>query len=223
MGEQVEVIDPVEDYLALLEKVFDFEMLRNFIARPDFSVVFDALHAVTGAYAGPILVEKLGAPPSAVRCAATLNDFILIPVRHCLQSPRHEGSMPLWNTRSLDGSTLSIRIVPCRNGVPLEDFGGGHPDPNLTYAHDLVEHQWSDQAADFGAASDGDGDRNMVLGRAFFITPSDSVAMIAANAQEAIPYFKSGLKAHITALLLVLVGRPCSSQAPNCQYTSLHC
>ena len=78
--------------------------------------------------------------------------------------------------------------------MPLEDFGGGHPDPNLTYAHDLVELQWSDKAADFGAASDGDGDRNMILGNNFFITPSDSVAMIAANAQEAIPYFKSGLK-----------------------------
>ena len=83
-----------------------------------------------------------------------------------------------------------------RNGVPLEDFGGGHPDPNLTYAHELVELQWSDKATDFGAASDGDGDRNMILGNAFFITPSDSVAIIAANAQEAIPYFKAGLKVH---------------------------
>ena len=69
---QVEVIDPVEDYLALLQEVFDFDMLRNFIARPDFSLVFDALHAVTGAYAGPILVEKLGAPQSAVRYAVAL-------------------------------------------------------------------------------------------------------------------------------------------------------
>lgn len=86
--------------------------------------------------------------------------------------------------------------IVCRNGVPLEDFGGGHPDPNLTYAHELVDLQWSDKAADFGAASDGDGDRNMVLGKAFFITPSDSVAIIAANAQEAIPYFKTGLKVH---------------------------
>lgn len=78
--------------------------------------------------------------------------------------------------------------------MPLEDFGGGHPDPNLTYAHELVEMQWGDHAADFGAASDGDGDRNMILGKGFFITPSDSVAMIAANAQDTIPYFKSGLK-----------------------------
>ncbi len=76
----------------------------------------------------------------------------------------------------------------------MEDFGGGHPDPNLTYAKELVDICWSDNGPDFGAASDGDGDRNMILGKKFFITPSDSVAMIAANA-DAIPYFKSGLKA----------------------------
>lgn len=76
----------------------------------------------------------------------------------------------------------------------MEDFGGGHPDPNLTYAKELVDICWSDNGPDFGAASDGDGDRNMILGKKFFITPSDSVAMIAANA-DAIPYFNSGLKA----------------------------
>lgn len=68
------------------------------------------------------------------------------------------------------------------NAVPLEDFGGGHPDPNLTYAHDLVEIMYGTDAPDFGAASDGDGDRNMILGRHFFVTPSDSLAVIAANA-----------------------------------------
>ena len=85
------------------------------------------------------------------------------------------------------------RMYFYRNGVPKEDFGGGHPDPNLTYAKELVDLCWSDKGPDFGAASDGDGDRNMILGKKFFITPSDSVAMIAANA-DAIPYFKSGLK-----------------------------
>ncbi len=63
-----------------------------------------------------------------------------------------------------------------------EDFGGGHPDPNLTYAHDLVEIMYGADAPDFGAASDGDGDRNMILGKHFFVTPSDSLALIAANA-----------------------------------------
>jgi len=68
------------------------------------------------------------------------------------------------------------------NGEPLEDFGGGHPDPNLPYAHDLVERMKGPSAPDFGAASDGDGDRNMILGRDFFVTPSDSLAVLAANA-----------------------------------------
>ena len=80
------------------------------------------------------------------------------------------------------------------NGVPKEDFAGGHPDPNLTYAEELVKVMYSADAPDFGAASDGDGDRNMILGNNFFVTPSDSVAIIAANAVDCIPYFKSGLK-----------------------------
>ncbi len=78
------------------------------------------------------------------------------------------------------------------NAVPLEDFGGGHPDPNLTYAHDLVEIMYGDSAPDFGAASDGDGDRNMILGKHFFVTPSDSLALLAANAKLA-PAYKKGL------------------------------
>ena len=78
------------------------------------------------------------------------------------------------------------------HGVPLPDFGQGHPDPNLTYAHDLVEIMYGANAPDFGAASDGDGDRNMVLGRNFFVTPSDSLAVIAANARRA-PGYANGL------------------------------
>jgi phosphoglucomutase len=82
-------------------------------------------------------------------------------------------------------------------GVPLPDFGGGHPDPNLTYAAELVaacDPAKSPAAPDMGAASDGDGDRNMILGRGFFVTPSDSVAVIAAKGVAAIPWFKAGLK-----------------------------
>ncbi|XP_074574878.1 phosphoglucomutase, chloroplastic [Curcuma longa] len=143
----VEVVDPVSDYLELMEEVFDFQLIKDLISRADYRFIFDAMHAVTGAYAKPIFVDRLGA--------------------------------------SLD-SIL--------NGVPLEDFGHGHPDPNLTYAKDLVNIMYAKDAPDFGAASDGDGDRNMILGRGFFITPSDSVAIIAANAQAAIPYFKDGPK-----------------------------
>ncbi|KAG6753453.1 hypothetical protein POTOM_043521 [Populus tomentosa] len=142
----VEVVDPVSDYLELMENVFDFELIKSLLSQSDFRFIFDAMHAVTGAYAKPIFVDKLGA--------------------------------------SLDSIS---------NGVPLEDFGHGHPDPNLTYAKGLVDIMYAENGPDFGAASDGDGDRNMVLGRGFFVTP-DSVAIIAANAQEAIPYFTSGPK-----------------------------
>lgn len=79
-----------------------------------------------------------------------------------------------------------------QNGIPLEDFGGGHPDPNLVYAHDLVEVLYGDNAPNFGAASDGDGDRNMILGRKFFVTPSDSLAVLTANA-HLVPGYKNGI------------------------------
>ena len=144
---EVEVIDPVADYLELAEQVFDFDLIRSLLKRKDFTMKFDAMHAITGAYAKPILVDALGADPAS-----------------------------------------------CVNDTPKEDFAGGHPDPNLTYAEELVKTMFSAEAPDFGAASDGDGDRNMILGNNFFVTPSDSVAIIAANATKCIPYFKDGLK-----------------------------
>jgi len=140
------VVDPNGDYLALLTEVFDFDLIKKLLSRSDFSMKFDAMHAVTGAYAKPIFVDVLGAPESSVM-----------------------------------------------NSIPQEDFAGGHPDPNLTYAKELVDIMYGENAPTFGAASDGDGDRNMILGNKFFITPSDSVAMIAAN-YECIPYFKTGIK-----------------------------
>lgn len=78
------------------------------------------------------------------------------------------------------------------NTTPLEDFGGGHPDPNLVYAHELVDILYGENAPDFGAASDGDGDRNMILGRRFFVTPSDSLAILAANA-KLVPGYQAGI------------------------------
>lgn len=79
------------------------------------------------------------------------------------------------------------------NGIPKENFGHGHPDPNLVHAHDLVEALFGADAPDFGAASDGDGDRNMILGRDFYVTPSDSLAVLAANATLC-PGYAQGLK-----------------------------
>ena len=79
------------------------------------------------------------------------------------------------------------------NGVPLPDFGGHHPDPNMVHAHELFEQMFGADAPDFGAASDGDGDRNLILGRNIFVTPSDSLAALAANAHLA-PGYAGGLK-----------------------------
>jgi phosphoglucomutase len=139
-GMTIEVVDPVADYAALMESLFDFPALRALFAG-GFRMRFDAMHAITGPYAHEILERRLGAPAGTVV-----------------------------------------------NGVPLPDFGGGHPDPNLTYAHELVETMRGPGAPDFGAASDGDGDRNMILGRDFFVTPSDSLAVLTANAALAPGY-----------------------------------
>ena len=79
------------------------------------------------------------------------------------------------------------------SGVPLPDFGGGHPDPNLVHAHALYERMMRPDAPDFGAASDGDGDRNLVIGRGRPVTPSDALAILAANAHLA-PGYAKGLK-----------------------------
>ena len=142
----VSVIDPVADYAELLESLFDFERISGLLARPEFRMRFDAMHAVTGPYAHAILEERLGAPAGTVV-----------------------------------------------NGTPLPDFGGGHPDPNPVYAADLVA-ALADPASglSFGAASDGDGDRNMIVGRGFIVSPSDSIAVLAANYQL-IPAYAKGL------------------------------
>lgn len=87
---------------------------------------------------------------------------------------------------------LGAPLTSLMNCEVSETFGGGHPDPNLTYAEELVKIVYGDDPPDFAAASDGDGDRNMILGKGFFVTPSDSLAIIAANA-HLIPAYQSGL------------------------------
>jgi len=96
-----------------------------------------------------------------------------------------------YATRILVG-LLGAPTDSVMNCVPMDDFGGGHPDPNLTYAHELVDVMYADDAPEFGAASDGDGDRNMILGNHFFVTPSDSLAVIAANA-DVVSGYKGGI------------------------------
>ena len=140
----VEIIDPVADYAELMERIFDFDRLRE-LFQSGFRLRFDAMHAVTGPYAVEILERRLGAAA---------------------------------------GTAV--------NAEPKPDFGGGHPDPNPTYAADLVAALAAADGPDFGAASDGDGDRNMVVGRGCVISPSDSLAVLAANARL-VPWFKDGL------------------------------
>ncbi|KAI9813730.1 MAG: Phosphoglucomutase-2 [Thelocarpon impressellum] len=138
----VEIIDPVADYVEMLKDIFDFPLIKSFFeTHKDFKVLFDALHGVTGPYGVAVFEKELGLPPSSTQ-----------------------------------------------NCVPLPDFGGGHPDPNLTYAHSLVAAVDKDNIH-FGAASDGDGDRNMIYGARTFVSPGDSLAIIAHHA-KLIPYFR---------------------------------
>jgi phosphoglucomutase len=141
---QVQVIDPVADYAALMRELFDFDLLRGLFQR-GFRVRVDAMNAVGGPYAKAILEGELGAPVGTVV-----------------------------------------------NAVPLEDFGGLHPDPNPVNAEDMVDHMQGPGAPDFGAAMDGDADRNMVLGRDFVLSPSDSLALMTAHA-TLIPAYQNGL------------------------------
>ena len=144
-GIKITIIDPVADYADLMQSIFDFPLLKQAISNGDITLLFDAMHAITGPYAKRIFVDLLDASPDSVI-----------------------------------------------NAIPLEDFGGHHPDPNLAHAHELAEIMFSDAAPTFGAASDGDGDRNMITGRHIFVTPSDSLAIMAANA-HLIPAYKNGL------------------------------
>ena len=140
----VEIVDPVADYAALMEKLFDFDAIAA-LFKGGFRMCFDAMHAVTGPYAHEILETRLGAPKGTVI-----------------------------------------------NGIPSPDFGGGHPDPNPVWAKELMGVMYSDTAPDFGAASDGDGDRNMIVGRNCYVSPSDSLAVLADLAHLA-PGYSEGL------------------------------
>ncbi len=145
---------------------------------------------------GPMTVEVIDPVADYAELMQKLFDFKAI--RDLFQSgfsmrfdAMHAVTGP-YATTILEGM-LGAPTDTVMNGIPKEDFGGGHPDPNLVYAHDLCELMFSPQAPDFGAASDGDGDRNMVLGNNFYVTPSDSLAVLAANATLC-PGYAKGLK-----------------------------
>ncbi len=145
---------------------------------------------------GTMEVEVIDSVTPYVELMQTLFDFDKIKAmvssdnfRMCMDS-LHAVTGPY--AKALFEKYLGAQEGTVQNGTPLEDFGGGHPDPNLVYAHDLVEIMFGDNAPDFGAASDGDGDRNMILGKNFFVTPSDSLAVLTANA-TLVPGYKDGI------------------------------
>ncbi|EJF76206.1 alpha-D-glucose phosphate-specific phosphoglucomutase [Bartonella alsatica] len=131
---RVDILDPVTDYVALMQEIFDFDQIAKAV-QEGLTLRFDAMHAVTGPYAQQIFEKCLGFS---------------------------------------EGTVI--------NSVPLPDFGGRHPDPNLVYAKGLYNFLMSEQSPDLGAASDGDGDRNLIIGRKQYITPSDSLAIMAEYA-----------------------------------------
>lgn len=120
---------------------------------------------------------------SAIREAVSNGLTMSFDAMHAVTGP--------YATEILEGR-LGFAPGTVRNGTPLEDFGGHHPDPNLVHARELYDRMMADDAPDFGAASDGDGDRNLIIGRGIFVTPSDSLAMLAAQAHRA-PGYAGGL------------------------------
>ena len=140
----VEIIDGVKDYVTLMERIFDLDQIGDYL-KNDFSLVFDAMNAVTGPYVRELFINKLGLSENSLM-----------------------------------------------NSIPLPDFGNLHPDPNLTYAHELADLLLDKRSFDFGAACDGDGDRNMILGKNCFVNPSDSLAVITANT-NLIPGYRGGI------------------------------
>jgi phosphoglucomutase len=143
-GMTIEIVDPVDEYLTMLERLFDFDRIRRLLAG-GFRMRFDAMHAITGPYARRLFEDTLGAPAGSVV-----------------------------------------------NATPLPDFGGGHPDPNPVDGAALVAYVDGARHCDFAAASDGDGDRNMILAPKLVVSPGDSLAILAANATVT-PGYRDGL------------------------------
>ena len=145
---------------------------------------------------GPLKVSIIDSVKDYLELLETIFDFNLI--KSFLESHKTDFKVLFDGLHGVTGpyakaillDRLGLPESSTQNCVPSPDFGGGHPDPNLTYAHSLVEAVERDRIQ-FGAASDGDGDRNMIYGTNAFVTPCDSVAIIADWA-EVIPYFKKG-------------------------------
>ena len=148
-GMEIDVIDPIAPYCELMERIFDFDAIKDLFAT-NFTFRFDAMSAVTGPYGRALFVDRLGLDPE--------------------------------------------RLL---NAEPHPTFCGKHPDPNRIHAADLIAEAMGERegenGADLSAACDGDGDRNLIVGRGQFVGPGDSLAILAAHA-HLVPAYASGLK-----------------------------
>ncbi|MCE5972238.1 alpha-D-glucose phosphate-specific phosphoglucomutase [Sinirhodobacter sp. WL0062] len=154
------------------------------------------LTAIGESHLGEMVVEVVDPVSAYADMMEEIFDF------KALRGLFHEGFVMRMDSMCAITGPYAVEILENRLGaakgtvvheMPLPDFGGMHPDPNPTWAQELMAEMMGDNAPDFGAASDGDGDRNMVLGRGVYVSPSDSLAVIAANA-HLVPGYAQGLK-----------------------------
>ncbi|EZA53283.1 Phosphoglucomutase [Ooceraea biroi] len=199
---------PAPDYIT--NKIYEItKTLRCYKISPDVSIDIDNIQNVSIEVDGrPFTIDVIDSVKDYVELMKEIFDFASI--KRLLQGGTDRPAFKVL-INSMNGVTgpyvqrifnteLGVSDTSLVNIIPLEDFGGLHPDPNLTYAKDLV-NAMKEGPYDFGAAFDGDGDRNMILGKAaFFVTPSDSLAVLAANL-KLIPYFqKTGVKGYARSM-----------------------
>ncbi|OIV94126.1 hypothetical protein TanjilG_29226 [Lupinus angustifolius] len=191
------ITNKIYEYTTTIKEYFIAEDL------PDVDITTTGVTNFTGPE-GPFDVEVFDSARDYVKLMKSIFDFESL--RKLLSSPKFTFCYDALHgvggayAKRIFVDELGAQESSLINCIPKEDFGGGHPDPNLTYAKELVarmglgKSESQGEPPEFGAAADGDADRNMILGKGFFVTPSDSVAIIAANAVKAIPYFSAGLK-----------------------------
>ncbi|XP_033214709.1 phosphoglucomutase [Belonocnema kinseyi] len=195
---------------AVTNKIFEItKTIKQYKTIPEVPIDIDKIQTVTLQVDGrSFTVEIIDSVKDYVDLMKEIFDFSSIK-KKLLGSPERPAFEVLIN--SMNGVTgpyvkdifekeLGVKNLNLINTTPLEDFGGLHPDPNLTYAEDLV-NAVKNGPFDFGAAFDGDGDRNMIIGKkAFFVTPSDSLAVLANNL-KVIPYFqKTGVRGYARSM-----------------------
>lgn len=198
---------PAPDYVT--NKIYDItKVLKNYKTIPDISIDISKIQSTIIQVDGnSFIIDIIDSVNDYLEHMKNIFDFSSIKTLLQGSNDRPPFKVLINAMNGVTGpyvkrifSELGVDNSSIVNAIPLEDFGGLHPDPNLTYAKDLV-NAMKNGSYDFGAAFDGDGDRNMILGKkAFFVTPSDSLAVLAANLNT-IPYFKkTGIKGYARSM-----------------------